>query len=91
MSIALRSVCVLAMLLGVVLSAFAVIASTHQTRALYAGLQDYEAERWDLEEEHSRLLIEQSTWASHNRIESEAGDALGLGIPSHAQTRLVPR
>jgi cell division protein FtsL len=33
-------------------------------------LQSLEAERWYLEEEYSRLLLEQSTWASHHRIET---------------------
>jgi cell division protein FtsL len=79
------------LLVLVLLSAFAVIASTHQSRDLYAELQGHEAQRWYLEEEYSRLLLEQSTWASHYRIETEAGEALGLAIPGHERTRLVPR
>ena len=72
-------------------SAFAVVASTHHCREHYALLQDLEAERWYLEEEHSRLLLEQSTWASHHRIESEASARLGLHPPALEQTRLVTR
>lgn len=78
-------------LLMVVLSAFAIIGNTHQSRGFYAQLQDLEARRWYLEEEYSRLLLEQSTWASHNRIESVAGDSLGLVVPGHDRTRLVAR
>ncbi|GAB5414746.1 MAG: cell division protein FtsL [Congregibacter sp.] len=78
------------LLIGLVLlSAFAVIASTHTTRDLYAQLQDVEAERWHLEEEYSRLLLEQSTWASHHRIETQAAEALGLSVPGRQRLRLV--
>ncbi len=81
----------LSLLAVAVLSALAVIDSTHRSRALYAELQDVEAQRWFLEEEYSRLLLEQSTWASHHRIESEAGRLLGLNAPDHQRLRLVPR
>ena len=70
-------------------SAFAVVASTHHCREHYALLQDLEAERWYLEEEHSRLLLEQSTWASHHRIENEAERLLGLSVPDYGNLRLV--
>ncbi|MFT7286372.1 MAG: cell division protein FtsL [Halieaceae bacterium] len=71
------------------LSAFAVIQSTHDCRALYAQLQDLDARRWYLEEEYSQLLLEQSTWASHHRIERQAGELLGLTPPGLEQMRLV--
>ena len=77
------------LVLLVALSAFAVIASTHRSRDLYGQLQDHEAQRWYLEEEYSRLLLEQSTWASHHRIETVAAEELGLAAPDHTRTRLV--
>ncbi|WP_439101843.1 cell division protein FtsL [Congregibacter sp.] len=80
------TVVLLVLVLG---SAFSIIASTHASRGFYAQLQDLEARRWYLEEEFSRLLLEQSTLASHYRIESEAGETLGLVAPGHEQTRLV--
>ncbi|EAQ99024.1 cell division protein FtsL [Congregibacter litoralis] len=79
----------LVLLMLVLGSAFFIIASTHASRGFYAQLQDLEARRWYLEEEYSRLLLEQSTLASHYRIESEAGETLGLVAPGHEQTRLV--
>lgn len=85
----MRSVFFLALFTLAMLSAFALIASTHHSRALYAQLQEREAERWFLEEEYSRLLLEQSTWASHNRIQSEAQGQLGLQAPQQGHTRLV--
>jgi cell division protein FtsL len=79
------------LILLIVLSAFAVIASTHGSRELYGQLQQLEARRWYLEEEYSRLLLEQSTWASHHRIETVAADDLGLTAPDHQRTRLVAK
>lgn len=76
-------------LLLAVSTAIAIVGSTHESRSYYARLQETEAQRWYLEEEYSRLLLEQSTWASHNRIESEAQARLGLAAPGLEQTRLV--
>lgn len=77
------------LLLLVFASAFAVIGSTHRSRALYAELQRIEAERWGLDEEYSRLLLEQGTWASYHRIASEAQTALGLAPPAHQRMSLL--
>ena len=85
-----RLLAVAALLLALTLvSAFGVIDSTHRSRGLYAQIQGLEARRWYLEEEYSRLLLEQSTWASHHRIESEASRLLGLTPPQHERLRLV--
>lgn len=80
-----------ALALLVLLSAFAIIDSTHRSRGLYAQLQDLEGRRWYLEEERSRLLLEQGTWSSHHRIATEAADSLGLAAPEHEYTRLLAR
>lgn len=79
------------LLLGALASAFGVIASTHACRDLYAELQNLEAERWYLEEEYSRLLLEQSTWASHHRIEEQAALQLGLEAPTLERSRVIVR
>ncbi|MEM1188731.1 MAG: cell division protein FtsL [Pseudomonadota bacterium] len=70
-------------------TAFAVIASTHRVRGTYAELQTLEGERWYLEEEHSRLLLEQGTWSSHHRIETEARAVLGLVTPGPESVRVL--
>ena len=70
-------------------TAFAIVSSTHGSRALYAQLQELEGQRWYLEEEYSRLLLEQGTWASHHRIEAEARSSLGLAAPAAERLRLL--
>ena len=78
-----------ALLMLSVCSAFLVIHSTHDCRQLYARLQVLEASRWHLEEEYGRLLLEQSTWASHHRVEKVATDDLGMLPPGLAELRVV--
>jgi len=73
----------------VVLSAFGVIHSSHSCRGLYAQLQELEASQWYLQEDYSRLLLEQSTWASHHRVEKVAGRELGMLAPPALEIKVV--
>jgi len=76
-------------LLLILLSTFAVIYSTHACRALYAQLQVLEASQWYLHEDYGRLLLEQSTWASHRRVEKVARGDLDMQAPNLAQFKVV--
>jgi cell division protein FtsL len=78
-------------LLLILVSTFAVIHSTHACRALYAQLQVLESSQWYLHEDYGRLLLEQSTWASHRRVEKVARADLGMQAPDLAQFKVVPR
>lgn len=75
----------------ILISAFAVIHSTHACRALYARLQELESSQWYLQEDYGRLLLEHSTWASHHRVEKVAVDELGMHAPELAQLKVLPR
>lgn len=75
----------------ILLSAFATIYSTHACRALYTQLQIIESSQWYLQEDYGRLLLEQSTQASHYRVEKIAREDLGMDAPSLAQFKVVPR
>jgi cell division protein FtsL len=76
---------------GVVLlsSTFAVIHSTHACRTLYAELQLLESAQWHLQEDYGRLLLEQSTWASHHRVEKVARSELGMASPDLTRYKVV--
>lgn len=65
----------------IVISSFGVIQTSHACRQLYAQLQILEASRWYMEEDLGRLLLEQSTWASHYRVEKVAVRDLGMQPP----------
>lgn len=69
--------------------AFANIHSTHACRALYAQLQDLESAQWYLQEDFGRLMLEQSTWASHHRVEKVARSDLQMQAPDLAQFEVV--
>jgi len=73
----------------VLASAFAVILSTHNCREAYAKLQMLEASQWHLQEDHGRLVLEHSTWASHYRVEQVATRDLGMRAPDTASGKVV--
>ena len=73
------------------LSAFAVIHSTHACRELYTRLQTLEAQQWHLQEDYGRLVLEESTWASHYRVEKVARSELGMVEPDLARYEVVRR
>ena len=79
------------LLLLVLASAFATIYSTHACRALYTQLQVLESSQWYLQEDYGRLLIEQSTWASHYRVEKVARGELGMVAPDLARYKVLPK
>ena len=71
------------------LSCFAIIHSTHACRALYGRLQVLESTQWYLQENYGRLLLEQSTWASHHRVEKVARGDLGMRAPDLSSYTVV--
>jgi len=79
------------LLVLVLVSAFATIYSTHACRDLYTQLQVLESSQWYLQEDYGRLLIEQSTQASHYRVEKIARGDLGMTAPDFDRYKVVPR
>lgn len=77
------------LLLLILVSAFATIHSTHACRALYTQLQELESSQWYLQEDYGRLLLEQSTWASHYRVEKVARGDLGMTPPDLEHFKVV--
>lgn len=62
-------------------SALAVVYSQHQARTLFAELQGLQGVRDELELEWGKLQLEQSTLATHGRIETLARERLGMRMP----------
>lgn len=71
----------LSVLLLVVASALGVVYSSYEGRQLFSDMQQKNRESMRLEEEWGRLLLEQSTWASHARIERLAKTELNMVVP----------
>ena len=72
-----------------VASALAVIQASHRCRELYTVLQRLEVDQWELQEDHGRLLLEQSTWGSHYRVERVATRELGMRAPPMQNVKVV--
>lgn len=76
----------LALCLG---SALMVIGETHQTRLLFAQLQVLESERWRLQEDHSRLVLEYSTLSAPHRVSELSVTGLAMTSPSTDAIKVV--
>jgi cell division protein FtsL len=72
-----------------VASALAVIYAKHESRTLFVELQGLHKARDDMEIEWGQLQLEQSTLATHGRIERKAGAKLGMVIPEANQVVIL--
>lgn len=61
--------------------ALALVTSQHQARKLYVELQKEQDLARQIEVEWGQLQLEQSTWATHARVEKLAIQALGMRVP----------
>lgn len=75
----------------VLVSALLVVNARHQSRVVFGQIQALEQKRDALDEEWSRLQIEQSTWAMASRIEGLARTHLEMQSPKPEQLVLVPQ
>jgi len=74
-----------------VMSALAIIYTKHASRKLFVELEQLTAERDRLNIEWGQLQIEQSTWATHARIERVALDELSLVRPQSTEIFVIER
>jgi len=73
----------------VLVSALALIQSSHKSRKLFSELQDLRRDAMQLDEEWGRLLLEHSTWASPDRVQSLAEDKLKMKAPDMREVEMV--
>jgi cell division protein FtsL len=69
--------------------ALALVTSQHQSRKLYVELQKEQEAAKQLEVERGQLQLEQSTWATHARVEKIAVNALGMKVPPASRVQVV--
>jgi cell division protein FtsL len=74
-----------------VMVAMATIYTKHESRKLFVELEQLNLERDELNIEWGRLQIEQSTWATHARIERVASEELSLGRPTSREIYVIER
>jgi len=74
-----------------VMSALALVYTKHESRRLFVELESLTQERDELNIEWGQLQIEQSTWATHARIEQVATDDLALVRPDSTEIFVIQR
>ena len=77
-------------LFGIALgSAVAVAWSAHWNRQLLNQLYGELSVRDKVQAEWGRLILEQSTWTAHSRIELLASEQLRMRVPEPGEVRMV--
>ena len=79
----------LLLFVGVLVSAIGVSYSAHWNRQLLNTLYNELSVRDKAQAEWGRLILEQSTWTAHNRIETMAAERLQMRIPDAAEVQMV--
>lgn len=79
----------LVLLLLVVACALGVVTSQHKARKLFVELEKEQREAKRLDVEWGQLQLEQSTWATHARIEGVASRELRMRLPPPSRTQIV--
>lgn len=79
----------LLLFIGVLVSSVAVSYSAHWNRQLLNTLYGELNERDKAQAEWGRLILEQSTWTAHSRIETLATEQLKMRVPAADEVRMV--
>jgi cell division protein FtsL len=74
---------------AVLVSALGVVFGKQEARNRFNELQKLTDRRDDLDIEWGQLQLEQSTWATHGRVERVAHDDLGMVTPQPSELRIV--
>ena len=77
------------LVLSVVISALALVYSTHRGRDLFNELQQQQRREWALDEDWERLLLEQGTLAAYERVSQTAEKRLDMVTPDPAAVRVI--
>ena len=80
---------VAALWVAVLTSALGVVYAKHEARSRFYEMQQLVKARDDLDIEWGQLQLEQSTWATHGRVEQVAHDDLGMVTPQATDLRIV--
>lgn len=74
---------------AVMASALAVVYAKHESRKLFVEWQGLLARQDEMNIEWGQLQLEQSTWATHTRVESLARQRLGMTLPAQGAVVIV--
>ena len=72
---------VIVLAVSVTATGIAVVEAKHRSRQMFVELEELNREQDRLQIDWGRLQLEQSTWATHPRIETRARERLKLTTP----------
>ena len=84
-----KYVLVFGLFVAVVLSGVATVYLKHEARTRFTELRALQREQDQMEVIWGQLQLEQSTWATHDRVRTVAGEALDLYMPPGDSVVLV--
>ena len=87
----MRILFTMTLLVAVYVFAINVVVAQHNARKYFVEIQELEKTRDILNEEWGKLQLEQSTWATDDRIESLARTQLGMTEPVGQSLKLLIR
>jgi cell division protein FtsL len=73
----------------VIACALGVITSQHQARKRFIEIENEQAAAKKIAEEFTQLQLEQSTWATHQRVAAIATSQLGMRMPDPSTTAIL--
>jgi cell division protein FtsL len=77
------------LVLAVFISALYVVIAQNKARVLFVEIQELESEHNRLNEDWTRLLLEQSTWATDARVEEVARGQLDMKSPDNSSVVII--
>ncbi|MFT7227944.1 MAG: cell division protein FtsL [Methylophilaceae bacterium] len=72
-----------------IIIALGVVTAQHKARKLYSKSERLQAVAAEYETEYEQLQIEQSTWATHSRVEKMATKQLKMEVPNPNQIQVI--
>ncbi|OOZ37284.1 cell division protein FtsL [Solemya velesiana gill symbiont] len=84
-----RFIALVVLIIAVLVSATGVVYAKYSSRKYFVELQLLRTERDAVDVEWGRLQLEQSTWATHGRVERLARKKLKMHIPSSEEVVVI--
>jgi cell division protein FtsL len=79
------------LVLVAMVSAIGVVYAKHRNRMLYVELNHLQQHQDEINVDWGRLQLEQSTWATHGRVENVARKKLGMRNVDYADVVIVKK
>lgn len=79
----MKTAVILLLVFFVLVSAVSVVQTQHVSRKVFMEIEQLKKERDLLNEDWSRLQLEQSTWALDERVERMVKEEMGMHVPDN--------